>query len=91
MTIDLAFNIALSLVAALAGLLIKNLYNRLDSSDKSRNQFEQQTTKDLTDIKVQYLLKTDLNRTQDQIMISLHDLSNKMDKINDKLDRKVDK
>ncbi|GAA5102685.1 hypothetical protein [Wohlfahrtiimonas larvae] len=91
MTIEMAFNIAMSLVAGLLGLTIKHLYARIDTDRKAFDEFKSQTNQSITDIKVTYLPKSELNRTQDQIMASLNSLSNKMDKINDKLDQKADK
>lgn len=91
MTIEMAFNIAMGLVSGLLGLTVKHLYARIDSDRKAFDEFKEQANKLITEIKVNYLPKSDLNRTQDQIMNSLNILSTKMDKMNDKLDQKADK
>lgn len=91
MTLELAFNIVMGLVASLLGLTLKNLYAKIDKDRVDFDSFKESLTKEITDIKVEYLPKAELNRHQDQIMDSLKELTRKVDKLDDKISQKADK
>lgn len=80
LTIDTAFQIALSLVAALGGMWLRNL---------------QSDIKDLTNaiqaVRDQYQRRDDAHRDSGQIMHMLEDMKRSIERIDQKLDRKADK
>lgn len=80
MSLDLAFNIALSLLSALGGLWLKSVREEL-----RRLQY------DLTQVRQDYQRREDAQRDLQLMTSMMQDIKNSIQCIDNKLDRKVDK
>ncbi|MBK5072559.1 hypothetical protein I2492_05990 [Budviciaceae bacterium CWB-B4] len=80
LTMDLAFQIALGIVAFLGGWWLKNLHSELK---------EQQ--KEMKDVREQYQRRDDAHRDVNQVMDQLQEMRRGIERIEAKLDRKADK
>lgn len=91
MTIELAFNIALGLISTLFGFLIKTHSDRLKEERVELTKLREATQQELTNIKVEYLPRTESVRHYDSLSDQLTKITDKIDNLSEKLDRKVDK
>ncbi|MFH2504023.1 hypothetical protein ABK730_19075 [Klebsiella indica] len=80
MTIEIAFNIALSIAATLCGLWLKNITETIKEHRRI-----------MDDIKMSYQLRTDSRADNERIMKSLDNIQRSIERISDKLEKKVDK
>lgn len=80
MTIEMAFNILMSIAAAAIGLSIKRLFSQVD---------EQQKT--IVAMQVNYQTRDEAKQDNQQLMKSLERIEQKIERVSDKLDRKADK
>lgn len=80
MTLDVAFQISLSLVAALGGMWLKYLQSEIK---------EQRRTLEL--VRQEYQRRDDAQRDNSQVMELLRDVKRSVERIDEKLDRKADK
>ncbi|RLR18142.1 hypothetical protein D8L93_03545 [Sodalis-like symbiont of Bactericera trigonica] len=80
MSLDLAFNIALSLLSALGGLWLKSV-----SEELRRLQHE------LTQVRQDYQRREDAQRDLQLMTGMMQDIKDSIQRINNKLDRKADK
>lgn len=80
MTIEMAFNIAIGIIAALGGMWLRSLQEELKS-----------TRSELASIRNEYQRREDAQR-DNQIMTGLmQDIKRSIERIDGKLDRKADK
>lgn len=91
MTFELAFNIALGLISTLFGFLIKTHSERLKEERAELTKLREDTQRELTRIKVDYIQKADSLRNYDLLSSQLTNITNKIDKLTEKLDQKADK
>lgn len=84
MDLQIAFNIAVALVGALGGYVLKSISTRLESLQKADNDLTEKVQKIEVLVAGEYVKHTDLEK------LSLA-LFTKLDKISDKLDSKADK
>lgn len=80
MTLDIAFNIALSIAAALGGLWLKNI-----------NETLKEHRRIMDDIKMDYQLRIDARTDNERIMKALDNIQRSVERISDKLEKKADK
>lgn len=80
MRLDLAFNIALSLLSALGGLWLKSV-----SEELRRLQYE------LTQVRQDYQRREDAQRDLQLMTGMMQDIKDSIQRIDNKLDRKADK
>lgn len=80
MTIEMAFNILMSVAGAAIGLSIKRLFTQVDEQQKIINQMQ-----------VQYQTRADAQHDNQQLLKSLERIENKIERMSEKLDRKADK
>ncbi|MFT4465399.1 MAG: hypothetical protein ACMX3H_12775 [Sodalis sp. (in: enterobacteria)] len=80
MSLDLAFNIALSLLSALGGLWLKSV-----SEELRRLQYE------LTQVRQDYQRREDAQRDLHLMTGMMQDIKDSIQRIDNKLDRKADK
>ncbi|MFT4465840.1 MAG: hypothetical protein ACMX3H_15835 [Sodalis sp. (in: enterobacteria)] len=80
MSLDLAFNIALSLLSALGGLWLKSV-----SEELRRLQYE------LTQVRQDYQRHEDAQRDLQLMTGMMQDIKDSIQRIDNKLDRKADK
>lgn len=80
MSLDLAFNIALSLLSALGGLWLRSL-----NEDIRRLQYE------LTQVRQDYQRREDAQRDLQLMTGMMQDIKDSIQRIDNKLDRKADK
>ena len=80
MTLDIAFNIALSIAAALGGLWLKNI-----------NETLKEHRRIMDDIKMDYQLRIDARTDNERIMKALYNIQRSVERISDKLEKKADK
>jgi len=80
LTLDTAFQIALSLIAALGGMWLRNL-----QTDIKELAHAVQAVRD------QYQRRDDAHRDSGQILRMLEDMNRSIERIDQKLDRKADK
>jgi hypothetical protein len=80
MTLELAFQISLGLVAALGGMWLRHLQSEIKEQRKR-----------LEDVRQEYQRREDAQRDTDQVMELLRDLKRSIERIDGKLDRKADK
>ncbi|MBG6243050.1 MAG: hypothetical protein EKE20_15055 [Candidatus Symbiopectobacterium sp. Dall1.0] len=80
MSLDLAFNIALSLLSALGGLWLKSV-----SEELRRLQYE------LTQVRQDYQRREDAQRDLQLMTGMMQDIKDSIQRIDNKLDRKADK
>ncbi|MGL9772871.1 MAG: hypothetical protein ACR5LG_00155 [Sodalis sp. (in: enterobacteria)] len=80
MSLDLAFNIALSLLSALGGLWLKSV-----SEELRRLQYE------LTQVRQDYQRRKDAQRDLQLMTGMMQDIKDSIQHIDNKLDRKADK
>lgn len=80
MSLDLAFNIALSLLSALGGLWLRSM-----NEDVRRLQYE------LTQVRQDYQRREDAQRDLQLMTGMMQDIKDSIQRIDNKLDRKADK
>lgn len=83
-TIQMALNIAMLIVAALGGWVAKMLFDRLDKLEKADEKLGAQITDLRAILPERYAPKDDVERLGDRLFEALR-------RIEDKIDRKVDK
>jgi len=84
MDLHLAFNVAMSIVAFLGGWLLKTLFERIKSLEKADHELAKEVAQLRVDLPTHYVSKGDFQQLGDNIFNTLR-------RIEDKLDRKVDK
>ena len=80
MTIEMAFNILMSIAAAAIGLSVRRLFSQLDEQAKT-----------IIDMRLDYQTRTEARQYMDDLKQGLADIKADLNKLNDKLDRKADK
>ena len=80
MTIEMAFNILMSIAAAAIGLSVRRLFSQLDEQSKT-----------IIDMRLNYQTRDDTRQYMDDLKQGLADIKTDLSKLNDKLDRKADK
>ncbi|WP_447876847.1 hypothetical protein [Serratia fonticola] len=80
MTLELAFQISLGLVAALGGMWLRHLQSELKELRKMMELVQQQ-----------YQRRDDAQRDNGQVMELLREVKRSIERIDGKLDRKADK
>ncbi|WP_347253470.1 hypothetical protein [Leminorella grimontii] len=80
LTMDLAFQVALGIVACLGGLWLRNTHADL-----------KELQKEIKDIREKYQRRDDAARDVTQIMDNLQEMRRGIERIESKLDRKADK
>ena len=80
MTIDMAFNILMSIAAAAIGLSVRRLFSQLDEQAKT-----------IIDMRLDYQTRTEARQYMDDLKQGLADIKADLNKLNDKLDKKADK
>jgi hypothetical protein len=80
MTLELAFQISLGLVAALGGMWLRHLQSELKELRKITESVQQQ-----------YQRRDDAQRDNNQVMDLLREVKRSIERIDVKLDRKADK
>ena len=80
MTIEMAFNILMSIAAAAIGLSVRRLFSQLDEQSKT-----------IIDMRLNYQTRDDTRQYMDDLKQGLADIKADLSKLNDKLDRKADK
>ena len=98
MTIDMAFQLALGLLSGVLGLLLKRAQYEIDTVSKSLKELQTRVNQDditirdkIEAIRVTYMTRADSDRNQSLIMDGIKDIKLKINRLDDKLDRKVDK
>jgi len=84
MDLQIAFNIAVALVGALGGYVLKSISSRLESLQKADNDLTEKVQKIEVLVAGEYVKHTDLEKLSTALFA-------KLDKISDKLDSKADK
>jgi CHASE3 domain sensor protein len=84
MDLQIAFNIAVALVGALGGYVLKSISSRLESLQKADNDLTEKVQKIEVLVAGEYVKHTDLEKLSNALFA-------KLDKISDKLDSKADK
>lgn len=84
MDLQIAFNIAVALVGALGGYVLKSISSRLESLQKSDESLAEKVQKIEVLVAGEYVKHTDLEKLSTALFA-------KLDKISDKLDSKADK
>lgn len=84
MDLQIAFNIAVALVGALGGYVLKSISSRLDSLQKADIDLTEKVQKIEVLVAGEYVKHSDLEKMANAIFV-------KLDKISDKLDSKADK
>lgn len=84
MELQVAFNIAIALIGALGGYVLKSISETLKSLQEADTTLADKVQKIEVLVAGQYVTHSDLERLS-------HALFNKLDRISDKLDAKVDK
>lgn len=84
MDLQIAFNIAVALVGALGGYVLKSISTRLESLQKTDNDLAEKVQKIEVLVAGEYVKHTDLEKLSTALFA-------KLDKISDKLDSKADK
>ena len=91
MTMELAFSIILGIAMSVVGLLVKRLYGENDIfKNKTEAEIKHLRT-DLHDIALNYQTKEDGRQGRDEVMTILRGIERKLEKIDEKMDRKADK
>ena len=80
MTIEMAFNILMSIAAAAIGLSVRRLFSQLDEQAKT-----------IIDMRLDYQTRTEARQYMDDLKQGLADIKADLNKLNDKLDKKADK
>ncbi|UOO89606.1 hypothetical protein LVJ82_01070 [Vitreoscilla massiliensis] len=80
MTIEFAFNILMSIVAAAIGLIVRRLFTQVDDMQKLTQQ-----------MRVDYQSREQALLENQTITKALDRIEQKLERVNDKLDRKADK
>ena len=80
MTIEMAFNILMSIDAAAIGLSVRRLFSQLDEQAKT-----------IIDMRLDYQTRTEARQYMDDLKQGLADIKADLNKLNDKLDKKADK
>ena len=80
MTIEFAFNILMSIVAAAIGLIVRRLFTQVDDMQKLTQQ-----------MRVDYQSREQALLENQTITKALERIEQKIERVNDKLDRKADK
>ena len=80
MTIEFAFNILMSIVAAAIGLIVRRLFTQVDDMQKLTQQ-----------MRVDYQSREQALLENQTITKALDRIEQKIERVNDKLDRKADK
>ena len=80
MTIEMAFNILMSIAAAAIGLSVRRLFSQLDEQAKT-----------IIDMRLDYQARTEARQYMDDLKQGLADIKADLNKLNDKLDKKADK
>ena len=80
MTIEFAFNILMSIVAAAIGLIVRRLFTQVDDMQKLTKQ-----------MRVDYQSREQALLENQTITKALERIEQKIERVNDKLDRKADK
>ncbi len=91
MTIEIAFNILLSVAMAAVGLLVKRLYGDIDALKHKLDGESKCLYQGLHNVEKTYQSKADARDDQAQILKTLDSIDRKIDKLTDKLDTKADK
>lgn len=84
MDLQIAFNIAVALVGALGGYVLKSISTRLESLQKADNDLTEKVQKIEVLVVGEYVRHSDLEKMTNALFA-------KLDKISDKLDSKADK
>ena len=84
MDLQIAFNIAVALVGALGGYVLKSISSRLESLQKADESLTEKVQKIEVLVAGEYVKHTDLEKLSNALFA-------KLDKISDKLDSKADK
>lgn len=80
MTIEMGFNILMSIAAAVIGFSVRRLFSQLDEQSKT-----------IIDMRLNYQTRDDTRQYMDDLKQGLADIKSDLGKLNDKLDRKADK
>lgn len=91
MTLDMAFSILLTIAISAVGLIVKRLYHTIDTLTSKHDAEIKELQEQVHAIALNYQTKYDARDHQVQIMNSLKDLGQKLDKLNDKIEQKADK
>ena len=84
MDLQIAFNVAVALVGALGGYVLKSISSRLESLQKADESLTEKVQKIEVLVAGEYVKHTDLEKLSNALFA-------KLDKISDKLDSKADK
>ena len=91
MTMDLAFQIAFGLASGLFTFLLKHVFDQQKAYREKLAKLQEDTHKDIIDIKLNYLSQDESIRNQQHLSGQLEKIDKKLDKLSDKLDSKADK
>ena len=80
LTIEMAFNILMSIAAAAIGLSVRRLFSQLDEQAKT-----------IIDMRLDYQTRTEARQYMDDLKQGLADIKADLNKLNEKLDKKADK
>ena len=80
MTIEMGFNILMTIAAAVIGFSVRRLFSQLDEQAKT-----------IIDMRLDYQTRTEARQYMDDLKQGLADIKADLNKLNDKLDKKADK
>lgn len=86
-TVEWAFGILFSFILAAFWHYIKNLSDKFKDAEHDRAEIR----KELNQVKLDYSTKAEARADNQNVMTALSRMEAKMDKLNDKMDRKADK
>ncbi len=91
MTMELAFNIVLTIASAALGLLVKRLFGEQDAMKKRFEDAEKNNRDKIEHVLVTYQPRTEAQMYQQQIMTAIAEVKNKITRLDDKIERKTSK
>lgn len=87
LTVEWAFSILVSLLIALLWHFIRVLEKKFDAAEQDRNRLRDE----LNEVKLGYATKQEASANAQNVMSALNRLEDKLDRVNEKLDKKADK
>lgn len=91
MSLELAFNILLTLFSGVLGLMVRRTLNELDELKKRVASDDIIMREKIEFIRVNYVTNQDARFNHTAVMEALKDIKVKINRLDDKLDKKADK